>query len=290
MMREGSRSARSPSPADEVASFTDSRSPAPDLRRPGGHRHRERPAVQRDERGAGAADGHGEILRVIASSPTDLQPVFDAVAEAPCGSAGPTCGRLSIRRRAAPPRAHHRSCRRCSSRGLPIPMARAGQRDCPGVLDGAIVSSGHRRGSRVRTDRVCADLRLSEILAVPLLQEGEPSGQSRLRRAGAAAVHRPAGQAARDLRRPGGDRHRERAAVQRDERGAGAADGDGGHPEGDHELADRPSAGYGRRRGERRPILRRDECRDPSPGGRASSVLSHEHGSTANPAIGARSP
>ena len=52
-----------------------------DLRRPGRHRDRERAAIQRDERGAGAADSHAEILRVIASSPTDLEPVMNAVAE-----------------------------------------------------------------------------------------------------------------------------------------------------------------------------------------------------------------
>ncbi len=61
---------------------------APDLRRPGGDRHRERAPVhgaggaQRGpDRGAGAADGHR--ARSCASSrgsPTDVQPVFDAIA------------------------------------------------------------------------------------------------------------------------------------------------------------------------------------------------------------------
>ena len=63
---------------------------AQDLRRPGGDRHRERAAVHgargaqpRPDRGAGAADGDREILRVIAGSPTDVQPVFDTGRGAP---------------------------------------------------------------------------------------------------------------------------------------------------------------------------------------------------------------
>ena len=69
----------------------------------------------------------------------------------------------------------------------------------------------------------------------------------------AAAPGRPAA----DLRRPGGDRDRERAPVQRDQGGAGAADGDGGDPEGHRELADRRAAGVRRDRAERDAADRR---------------------------------
>ncbi len=48
------------------------------------------------------------------------------------------------------------------------------------------------------------------------------------------------GRSAQDLRRPGGDRHRERAAVQRNEGGAGAADRHGRDPEG-HQPVRRPT-------------------------------------------------
>ena len=64
-------------------------------------------------------------------------------------------------------------------------------------------------------------------------------------------VRRPAGPAAADLRRPGRDRDRERAAVQRDAGGAGAADRDRRHPEGDRQFAVRRAAGVRGHRGER---------------------------------------
>ena len=47
------------------------------LRRSSRHRHRERPAISRIKGGVGAANATSEILGVIASSPTDIQPVLD---------------------------------------------------------------------------------------------------------------------------------------------------------------------------------------------------------------------
>ena len=90
-----------------------------------------------------------------------------------------------------------------------------------------------------------------------------------------AALHGQADRAGEDIRRPGRDRDRERAAVHgargpepRADRGARAADGDGGDPAGHLQLADRPPAGDGRRGGERGASLRRDERRDLAPGRR----------------------
>ena len=89
------------------------RSSSSDLRRPGGHRHRECAAVH----GAAGDATHetcqvtrrwssrrrpSEILRVIASSPTDVQPVFDAIARErrPAVRRAGTASIFRLRRRA----------------------------------------------------------------------------------------------------------------------------------------------------------------------------------------------
>ena len=81
--------------------------------------------------------------------------------------------------------------------------------------------------------RIHASSGMTASLMVPLVREGECIGVLVFGRKTAGAVPRRGDRAGRVLRRPGADRHRERAAVQRDEGGAGAADRDrrgaGGH-------------------------------------------------------------
>ena len=99
-------------------------------------------------------------------------------------------------------------------------------------------------------------------LGVPLLRDGRADRRHLPRAHRGRAVHRPADRAGEDLRRPGGDRHRECAAVRggagahaRAERGAAAADGDRRRAQGHQPLGLRPAAGARRaRRIGRRPV------------------------------------
>ena len=98
-------------------------------------------------------------------------------------------------------------------------------------------------------------------------------------------VHGRADRAPQDLRRPGGDRDRERPPVQgaggaqpRPHRDAGAADGDGRDPAGHLELADRRPAGVRLDRAEREAALRGASS--------ASSIDSTGHCSTSSPIMG----
>ena len=146
-------------------------------------------------------------------------------------------------------------------------MSRTSRRDPrpsiprPRALSGAAGSHSHRAGR-------------------PAAARGRAARRrSLIRRTRGAAVHRQADRAPRDLRRPGGHRHRERPPVQRDEGGARSSRRRRSRdPAGDRELADRPPAGHGGRCRERRPGLRGDGFGDLPSGGRTSCVRSPRHG------------
>ena len=206
-----------------------------------------------------------EILQVISSSPTDMQPVFDAIVEqrvrlfqaSPSRSAlvGRTsCIELAAFTAASRPEVID------DLTDAAVPARRSTSFAGRAVLRREVI---HVPGRLRRTDwvgatsrRPCSNAWVSAACSrVPMLREGKALGVILVDARRAGAVPRQGLASAQDLRRPGGDRDRERAALQRDEGGARAADGDGRHPEGDERLADRRSAGVRRDREQRSPAL-----------------------------------
>ena len=227
-----------------------------------------------------------EILRVISSSPTDIQPVLDTVAErrgaalrgastrSSSGSRASSCGSSPTTARSTRRRAT--SCRR-SRRRIGSARRLHGGSETPADQPGLGVGPGGRRPAhrftsptwrpRPRSTRSESAYARAyghrTTLVTPLMREGVPLGAPDGAPRRGAAVHREADQAPGDLRRPGRDRHRERAPVPgaraaepRPQRGARAADGDGGDPAGHLELADGHPADVRGHRRERRAAVR----------------------------------
>ena len=231
-----------------------------------------------------------EILRVISSSPTDLQPVMEAVAENAarvCGATDSSIFRLEgehlrlVARHGSLPRpltigdtlpvirGYVTGRAVCDRRTIHVADIMAAEAEFPQA-----VSGNRQAGSFNRT-----------MVATPLLREGTPLGVIVITRG--PEVHPfSATQIAllETFAEPGGHRHRERAAVPgiggeeplsdagpcAGDRGAGAADGDERDPAGDRELADRCPAGLRHDRRQRGSPLRGGLQR----GGRASTVAS----------------
>jgi hypothetical protein len=158
-----------------------------------------------------------EILRVISQSPTDVQPVFDAIAVNAlrlCDAQGAVVVRYdgALLHVAAHHNVNSEAVDRLE-RQYPV----APDRDHPlgeAVLDGAVV---HVAGPPGRGG-VLGVGRASVWGAKPRVDPAPPPGSRRRGHrdlaAEARSLHRPTDRSPKDVRRPGGDRDRECAAVQ----------------------------------------------------------------------------
>ena len=170
-----------------------------------------------------------DILKVIASSPSDAQPVFDAIASSAKRLLGGVLhGGLPLRRWQRPSRGVH-------DRPIRLPTKRW-RADFPcrssefaGVPAGPAwqavpIPDTEANVARARSGKSHGCMASAACCIVPLMNAGVPIGMIRVTRVepGAFAPHHV--RTAADLRRPGGDRDREHAAVQRDQGSAGAAD------------------------------------------------------------------
>ena len=170
-----------------------------------------------------------EILRVISRSQTDVQPVFDTIVRQrgpPLCDAGWPRSRADRRpdgctcQRSTPPAERCRTVRAMLSPPGPGQSERA--RTAVILERGGLSSSDADDPDvdRVHAQRSARVAAIRSLLAVPMLRDGEADRRDQRQPARSPAVHRRADRAAPDLRRPGGDRHRERAPVQ----GAAGAD------------------------------------------------------------------
>ena len=159
----------------------------------------------------------GEILRVISGSPTDAQPVFDTIARSAvrlCRAAFAFVFRYdgTLMHVAA----HH---------NLPTVGLEALRRQWPMRPDrGSVPARAILDRQAIHVTDVLDEpdypyrttseaLGIRTMLTVPMLREGQPIGAIAVVSPGSRAFLGPAGRAGRDVRRPGGHRHRERPAV-----------------------------------------------------------------------------
>jgi GAF domain-containing protein len=186
-----------------------------------------------------------EVLKVISASPTDVQPVLQAVAE----RAGLLCKSESSRVWLLVAGDRLRAMAEYGS-------SLGGEDELP-LSRFSIAGRAFLESRMLHVDDVVplidseypdvrdlqARLGFRTVLAVPMLRDGQPIGRDHPVAPLGPAVRRRRHQPGTDLRRPGRHRDREYAPVQRDQGGAGAADRDRGGAPGDQQLGRRHPAG-----------------------------------------------
>ena len=188
---------------------------ARNLRRPGRHRHRERAVIQGiEERNSELREAlehqtaTAEVLGIISRSPTDVQPVLDAIVE----SAARVCGidDVVLRLREGDnmvSRAHFGPIPFAASRSVWMRHSFAG---CASMARSTFPTSARRTISQRWVPAAAG----APSWSFPFVSRGNSLETDRTSHRG-APLHPGADQAPRNLRRPGRDRHRERPAVQR---------------------------------------------------------------------------
>ena len=187
-----------------------------------------RQRTRRARRGAGSRDSrYGEhaaqqaatidVLKVMSASPGDPQPVFDLIVERACACCDAELAALTLldgdllRLNATSGMTAARTQEFATAYPLPVSQAFAGgrailTRDTVQVPDTQADPGFAQRGTNAWH---------RSVLAVPLLRAGVPIGAIGLGRSTPGAFSDSASRTAQDLRRTGGDRHRQRRDVSR---------------------------------------------------------------------------
>ena len=209
-----------------AASRTSQIAAAGDLRRPGRHRHRERPPAPRSSRRRNRdltealeqQTATSEILRVISSSPTDVQPVFNTIVV----NAVRLCNARMGRRRTGSMaswctwslittirRKYSRSSNACirGRRSLTRPAGRA-------ILTRAVAQIEDMLADPQYRQEIAVAGGWRSIIAVPDAPRGRAHRGNRHHQKRSRSLPRRADRPPQDFRRSGRHRHRERPPLQ----------------------------------------------------------------------------
>ena len=160
-----------------------------------------------------------DVLRVISQSPSDVAPVFEAILE--------SASRLFGNPIAAVFRYDGHEVDLAATRNWPADAIADARRFYPGpprpeMMSGRVVLSGQVQIQEDALSDPAYDRRTAaaghwrRMIGAPLLKDGTADRRHRRRLARARQDAAAPGRPAQDLRRPGGDRDRERPPVQRD--------------------------------------------------------------------------